>query len=249
MKFSVLVIGPDNFVDLVKVLRPYKLHTDFPPYIKYTRKEKAVERKKLLKYWRKQLRLTPLDIGIFNKVVELEEIDDEQYFLNSTKFHDSSELTENGEPISTYNPNSRYSDWEYDKRLGVRLEQTMKAGILASALRKKDVAWKYMSEVNYRMARSDWVTMFDPSLGKPTPSERLKYDYWDGETKEQYLDRQRMFLTHAYILNGKWYERGKIGWWPLDLHLMDRDKWLAQYEKMLTQVKPDTILTAIECTI
>lgn len=247
-KFSVLVVGHDNYNNLQEVLEPYREHSDFPPYIKYTRKEKAVEKKKLLKHLRQQLQLNPYDIGIFNKVAELEEMDIEQYFLNSTKYCCALDLNENGEPISTYNPNSRWLYWIYDHLLCIRPKH-MKKEIFACALKKKNVDWQYMSDVNYQQAQVNWIGMFDSSIGGPKPSEKLANDYWEGETKEQYIERKRMFLTHAYILHGKWYERGKIGWWQKDSNIIDRDKWLAQYEKMLTQVKPNTMLTTIECTI
>ena len=105
-----------------------------------------------------------------------------------------------------------------------------------------------MSEINYQQAQVNWVSLFAPGFPEPTAIEKTSNNYWDGETKEQYLDKSKFFLTHAYILHGKWYERGRIGWWWDSKEIMDRDKWLAQYEKMLTQTKPDTVLTMIECT-
>lgn len=243
MRFSVLVVGPAYTHDLQDVLMPYYEHADFDPYIKFTREDKAAEKKRLKRYWGKKLRENPHDVGIFNKY-EIVNISDEEYFFDQTKHYKPYELNENGEPISTYNPNSRWNSWEYDDGLISRYTYTYKA-----ALKKKAISWSLMAEYGHNQAHINWHTMFSPGFPAPTMHEKAMNNYWEGETKEQYMGRSRFFLTHAYILHGKWYERGRIGWWEDDDSIIDRDKWLAQYEKMLTQTKANTVLTTIECNI
>ena len=36
-----------------------------------------------------------------------------------------------------------------------------------------------------------------------------------GDTKEIYIDRYSKFSTFAVVINGKWYERGSMGWWGI----------------------------------
>lgn len=240
MHFSVLVIGPECANALQDVLTPYFEHDEFEPYIKFTREDKKAERKRLKRYWGKKLRENPHDVGIFNKYEETNMSDDD-YFRRSIKHYDPANMNSNGEPVSTYNPNSKWADWEYEKTL-LRKESQL----FVTTVKKKDIDWNTMSRYNYQQAKINWYGLFSPGFPTPTTYEKAMNDYWDGETKEQYMERSHFFLTHAYILHGKWYERGKIGWWQHGEY-MDRDKWLAQYEKMLTQVKPNTVLTTIEC--
>lgn len=244
MRFSVLVVGPDCANALQDVLMPYFEHTNFPPYIKFNREDKKAERKRIKRYWGKKLRENPHDVGIFNKYEETN-ISDEEYWRKQTKHYDSCDLDDNGNPISTYNPNSRWNDWEYEKRLLSRYTDTH-----MQAMKKKDVDWAGMAECKRKEFHVSWHMMFSPGFPEPTAHERACNDYWDGETKEQYMERSKFFLTHAYILHGKWYERSKVGFWKVEKYnTVERYKWVAQYEKMLTQVKPNTVLTTIECVI
>lgn len=239
-KFTVLVVGPDNYRELTHTLEPYDEHIEFPPYIKFTREDKAAERKRLLKYWTKQLNLNPMNLGIENKIVDLG-FSDEEYFQKQTKFYDPASKNELGEPISTYNPNARFSCWNYTNDLPKR------HGKVVQACRKRDVDWAYAKQIRLRNAWIRW-----PKIENAECSDFMKgtlYGYWQGETKEQYMERQELFMTSAYILRGKWHEREEIGWWSESRPAMDRQKWIDKYQKMLTEVKPNTVLTTVECSI
>jgi hypothetical protein len=238
--FTVLVVGPDNYQELVRTLEPFDEHIEFPPYIKFTREDKKAERKRLLKHYKQQLKLHPMDIGIENKIVELG-FNDEDYFKKQTQYYNSSQLTDQGEPISTYNPNTRWSRWDYKKELPMRHKDCV------AACRKRDVDWAYAKQIRLRNAWTRW-----PKIKNADVTDFMSgnvWGKWQGETKEQYFERQEYFLTNAFILHGKWHERGKIGWWSEPHPTMDRQKWIDKYQKMLTEVKPNTVLTTVECSI
>jgi hypothetical protein len=262
--FRVLVVGPESLRELQDVLEPYSEHIKFPPYIKFTREDKYAERKRSIKMLKKLLNERnhwmhdgydpkihgPIEpwkkVEIAAKLKVLQDMSGEEYFYNETKYYDLSSQNTQGEPISTYNPNSRWSNWEYYNSLLIK-----GLGLLRPSAKKKDVDWARMSQYGGEQAIVDWCRMFN-SIDDPrcdASTRTLLYDYWQGESKLMYMERKELFMTHAYILNGRWHERGKVGWWGDTSEEMDRDKWIAKYKKMLTQVKPNTVLHTLDCHI
>lgn len=239
--FTVLVVGPTKLQELEETLASFDEHLVFPPYIKFTREDKKREKKRLQKYWRKQVALHPHDVEVYNKLTALLECDDEQWFEHCTRLYESTALNTAGEPISTYNPNSKFSSWECVDLFG-RLK---KPGDRACILEKRHVAWSRMASLANMRAKHDWTTMQTYSESQ----KRLVFDKWKGDTRETYIARKTQFSTHAYILRGRWYERGQIGWWAEVENEIPAAEWMKQYADMLKSLKNNTVLTTIECRI
>jgi hypothetical protein len=55
------------------------------------------------------------------------------------------------------------------------------------------------------------------------------------------------FSTFAVLMDGKWYERGKMGWWAFVSD--EKDNWGEEYMKLLESVPADTLLTVVDCHI
>lgn len=63
------------------------------------------------------------------------------------------------------------------------------------------------------------------------------------------LARLRAGSTFAVLLNGKWYERGEMGWWACVSNEKDTETWLSMFHKMLDELPGDTQLTVVDCHI
>ncbi len=63
------------------------------------------------------------------------------------------------------------------------------------------------------------------------------------------LSRLRSGSTFAVLLNGKWYERGEMGWWATVSNEKDAETWLSMFHKMLDELPGDTQLTVVDCHI
>jgi hypothetical protein len=61
--------------------------------------------------------------------------------------------------------------------------------------------------------------------------------------------RRRAISTFALLKDGKWYERGSMGWWGIVHDEKDEDEWLRQFEELLQGLPPDTRLTIVDCHI
>lgn len=70
-------------------------------------------------------------------------------------------------------------------------------------------------------------------------------------SREQYikLARLRAGSTFAVLLNGKWYERGEMGWWACVSNEKDTETWLSMFHKMLDELPDDAQLTVVDCHI
>ena len=242
--FKVLVVGPETVREMEDTLAPYNEHLKFPPYIKFTRQDKKLERKRLLKYWRKQVKERPNDIGAYNKLVELQGMDDEDYFLHCTRFYSSKDLNTIGEPISTYNPNSRWSTWDYRKVF--RIKNTHGAGPQATG-KKRHIDWGAYRALMLGNSEMLWDAMQD----KTDEQKKLCYDWWGEEKREDYITRRTMCVTPAYVKNGVWHERGVIGWWGnFDVEgAIPVSEWVDEFVEMLDKVDDMTVINMIECNI
>lgn len=53
----------------------------------------------------------------------------------------------------------------------------------------------------------------------------------------------------AVVKEGKWYERGKMGWWAVVTDEKDKDVWSEEVKQLLASLSPDTLLTMYDCHI
>ena len=70
-------------------------------------------------------------------------------------------------------------------------------------------------------------------------------------TREEYCVRRRRsaFTTFAVLRDGKWYERGEMGWWANVTGNKGDDAWNAEFEKLLADLPGDTRLSVYDCHI
>lgn len=70
-------------------------------------------------------------------------------------------------------------------------------------------------------------------------------------TREQYLERarQKAVQTFAVLKDGKWYERGEMGWWGVVHDEKDQEEWYRQYASLLDGLPDDTLLSVYDCHI
>jgi len=74
-------------------------------------------------------------------------------------------------------------------------------------------------------------------------------DNYIPETREQYLKRQVAVSTFAVLKDGKWYEKGEMGWWGIVSDEKDPDEWHDQFNKLIEELPDDTLLSLYDCHI
>lgn len=61
--------------------------------------------------------------------------------------------------------------------------------------------------------------------------------------------RDGAISSFAVVKDGKWYERGQMGWWGVVHNEQDKDKWNREVTGLLEDLPEDTILTVVDCHI
>lgn len=70
-------------------------------------------------------------------------------------------------------------------------------------------------------------------------------------SKEEYvaIAKRNAFTTFAVLKNGKWYERGEMGWWGIVSNEKENDDWGQQFSDMVLSLPDNTTLTLVDCHI
>lgn len=88
--------------------------------------------------------------------------------------------------------------------------------------------------------------------------ERLKEAFDAFHDIDQYLTPREEFIqqardsavsTFAVVKDGKWFERGSMGWWGAVSDEKDRVEWNRQFNELVDGLPDDTPLTVVDCHI
>jgi hypothetical protein len=78
------------------------------------------------------------------------------------------------------------------------------------------------------------------------PTSWAKYD--GDQAPLSSLDRSKI-EAFAVLMDGKWYERGEMGWWGAVSDEKDKDAWKQEFQKLLGGLLGTTWLTVVDCHI
>lgn len=85
---------------------------------------------------------------------------------------------------------------------------------------------------------------------------RNKGEHWvDVEdyqcSREKYIDnaRKTALSTYAVVKDGKWYEKGKMGWWGMSSDEVTQEEWNDKFMELINSVPEDTQFTIVDCHI
>ena len=69
--------------------------------------------------------------------------------------------------------------------------------------------------------------------------------------KEQFIQQaiDRTLSTFAILNEGKWYEKGEMGWWGMSSDEMPESEWLKKSAEMFDALPDDTLLSVYDLHI
>lgn len=70
-------------------------------------------------------------------------------------------------------------------------------------------------------------------------------------SREDYIKRAEngALATFAVLKDGKWFERGEMGWWGVVSDEKDKDTWYTEFAKLLRSLPEDTMISVYDCHI
>jgi len=125
---------------------------------------------------------------------------------------------------------------------------------------KKDIDFEGMLSDNFEK-NSKIYDDFEEMM-KSDPKKAKQEAYWSfgienkgdkdnfiPETREEYIKRTSFPSTFAVLKDGKWYEKGEMGWWAMVSNEKDPSEWHKEFQKLLKDLPDDTLLTIVDCHI
>lgn len=61
--------------------------------------------------------------------------------------------------------------------------------------------------------------------------------------------RNRALVPFAVVKDGKWHEKGSMGWWGIVSDERDQEEWNTEVQRLYDDLPDDTMLTLIDCHI
>ena len=244
--FLTLVIGDEPEMQLAK----YDENIELPMHLYMTKDQLISEKRKEIEEYKKNyydVFLRDKDAYLANcskahaNYIENEfpkhlNWTDEQMYEDAVKYFrrdiddgsENIEIQEDGSVWRTYNNDAKW-DWY---QMG---------GRYAGRLKLKDISMD--------------APLFYPKIAGFYLKEEL--DYLKQLKAEGRCDQARVkdvsnlseIDCFAVVKDGKWYERGKMGWWAVVTDEKDKDAWHEEVKLLLASLSPDTLLTMYDCHI
>ena len=235
--YTVAVFEDREGLSLEELLEPYNEYLKVKPYVDRTREEVLEE---IDRYCEKNEELR----------TKYANLSDKEKIMSWTGYD---LFDRDGNPLSTYNPNSKW-DWYV---VGGRWSNMLKTkdGEYVDSCLVKDLDLTPNKE-EYDAAIRFWeLVVEDQPLceGEEQPHSWYNKDYYIKRygTKENYARIESQLYTYAVVMpDGEWYEPGQMGWWGISgASPENQGEWDENYHKFLEEADPNWIITIVDCHI
>lgn len=242
--YSLMVVG-DNPDEMIK---KYDSKLKVEPYIKYHYDDAGKLKKKAIKLMQDvvdnsdKVSLTNIMIDYLkDRIKNLKGMSDFEYYSSLTN---EMEINENGDAITTENPDGKYNTCRIGKNLCIPLK--LKNGSEAFTARAKDVDWAKMHMVNTDTYKVVWE-LFHGERKPQNEQEETIYDniknqkkYFNGfNDVDDYINYSCSYWNYAYLDSKGWVDAS-------DYKNYD---WITSfYKKFVSKLKDDDIVTIYECS-
>ena len=236
--FPIAVLHRKNqSIDLM--LAPYDEYLEVEPYVFLTHEE-AIEK---AKKYKKEIEEDQYETLEHIKQMFFNANTDEELFQAYLEYCDRDLVDEDGNVLSTYNPDSKY---DYYTEGGRSL--FTKDGEEWGEARLGDVQFGIIQDW-YDDAIEFWNSTIVGDKRTFYNKERFKEKYGSAE---KYAKTVSTFTTYAVVTpDGVWHAPGNVGWFGMSSETEDEwNDWVSNYyERFFKDADPDLILTMVDCHI
>lgn len=135
------------------------------------------------------------------------------------------------------NPNAKWDWYALGGRWVKYFHLKGQEGLVAQA-KKSDIDIEYMKTKARKAAEERYQRVLSASD---------EYQIPEDEFVQQALDS--VIVPHALIKDGKWYERGEMGWWGCISNEKDKSCWNEEFWKLFNSFPNDTLVSVFDCHI
>lgn len=82
-----------------------------------------------------------------------------------------------------------------------------------------------------------------------SPSLVMKNSVGIDQAKKGDIENLSEITTFAVLKDGKWHERGEMGWWGTVSNEKEEDKWKTEFDKMIQELPDETLISIYDCHI
>lgn len=287
--FSVAVFTEPNGKTIDELLAPYYEGIEMEPYIQYTRQQ-AIDavRKEIKDYMEsnmyKEYLKDPIkykeECSKYGNNIHFDHIStyherlnwtDEQCYEKKKSWFDEDMIDEEGNLLSTYNPNSKWDWYSIGGRFPGKLKSKNGKHGEGSAFRSNpringefdsarvgDIDFS-MDMDAYNRAIRYWEVVVEKQPLTKYENEKDFFNYYrDSFYEEYYRDKETYAKicascnTYAVVTpDGKWHQKGEMGWFGASSETGEESlDWDLNYkERFLDTADPDWTLTIVDCHI
>ena len=263
--YTVMVIGED----IEDILAPYDENMSVDKYIDRTKegihKEFLDFKEKLLA----KIKENPeIELSDFERLTKKLKTENRKW----VKEWCGQDLDDEGNTLSTYNPDSKWDWYEIGGRWsGTFILKPGESGELgtkswtnkdleipdsrADRATKGQIDWVAMNAIAIEEANKDWDDIMNPDPDKcryrPEYVEKLRKIHLEMYgTKEEYVKRRGIWTPYAYVDEDSWNAPGEMGWWGMSSdETKDRDRYDHEFAEYIAKLPDDTLLTMVDCHI
>ena len=269
--FSVLVVGRN----IDKQLARFDENLDTPQYVSHTKEELIANGRKEIESYKNRIyaeylkdpeaykesckHSNPHFRYVSEEFPEKLNWTDAQIYEDKIKYEEEDDITPEGGVYSTYNPNSKW-DWY---SVGGRWKDLLKLKSegFADATKFSEINWDAMRNdtTAYDKAIRFWELIVEKQEAvSDSDKETVKWSFYKPEfyterypNKEAYAKTTAEFTTFAVLKEGKWYEKGEMGWFGGSSDSGDDEmKWAQNFwDNFLKDCNGDTEITVVDCHI
>lgn len=240
------------FEDLDELLAPYDESLEVEPYIYRTKAELIEEQKMFQREFAKRENCEELK-GKYPKLMAAKT--DEEFYAEA--ICDDTDYDEDGNELSTYNPNSKWDWYEVGGRWsgdillknGKKADSAMKSEINFSVpekvIKENSDFWNIWVEGKTNLSEEKIKERFGLFLMKP---EYYKKIYGN---KETYLKSVSINAPFAFLSSKTgWLEKGKMGWFGVSNETPEeRLNWELNFGNILKEIPDDYEIFCVDCHI
>jgi hypothetical protein len=231
------------------IMEKYSIDKKVEPYVKYKFLQAEKYKDAAIKVSQKLLDDASLAMinpqmkqALEENVKRLKSLSTFEYYQQLTEgmYYD-----ENGNALSDKNPDGKWKTAHLGRNFSLPL--ILHDGREVYSAFAKDVAWDKMHKVNAEVYEAAWELVVEGREPKTPEEEKIKNSMGDKQAyfskfrdKEHYVTYSTAYWNFEYVDDKNWF----------DINGIDETAWIEHfYDRFVTQLKPDDLVSIYECTI